>query len=135
MPRRGSGLRIERRPDTGALTIVGTVAGERIRKRAQSDNYKLAQEEEAAAIETELLRTQWHGPRRGTRPLRRGGDIVHRNPAAFEQSPWPTEPHLVAAGETKLKDVNQKPSTDRPGCSPRRQLRDLRARRYHAVCG
>ena len=63
---RPRGLRLSRRPDTGALTIVGTVAGQRIRRRAQSDNRRLA-EEEAAALEAAILRTAWHGERRGAR--------------------------------------------------------------------
>jgi integrase len=59
-------LKVKRRASTGALTITGTVAGHRIRKRAESDDPKLA-EEEAAAIEAEILRTAWHGERRGAR--------------------------------------------------------------------
>lgn len=106
MPRRGSGLRIERRPDTGAITIVGTVAGERIRKRAQSDNYKLAQEE-AAALETELLRAEWHGPRRGTRPFAEAVtsyvDTLPRSKSTKDR----LNRILIAAGDVKLKDVNQ----------------------------
>jgi integrase len=53
-------LTVIRRKSTGALTIVGTVAGTRIRLRAQTNNPKLASEE-AAALEADLLRTQWHG--------------------------------------------------------------------------
>lgn len=63
---RPRGLRVTRRADTGALTIIGTVAGQRIRKRAQSNDRHLA-EEEAAAIEAAILRTAWHGERRGAR--------------------------------------------------------------------
>lgn len=59
-------LKVERRKDTGTLTIVGTVAGIRIRKRAQSDNVKLAREE-AATLEANILRGEWHGERRGSR--------------------------------------------------------------------
>jgi hypothetical protein len=59
-------LDVTRRASTGALTISGTVAGQRIRRRAQSNDSKLATEE-AAALEAELLRTAWHGERRGTR--------------------------------------------------------------------
>jgi integrase len=57
-------LKVDRRKDTGALTITGTVAGERIRTRAQSDVLGLAREE-AAALEARLLREAWHGQRRG----------------------------------------------------------------------
>lgn len=63
---RPRGLRVTRRPDTGALTIVGTVARQRVRKRAQSNDRRLA-EEEAAALEAAILRTEWHGERRGAR--------------------------------------------------------------------
>ncbi len=59
-------LKITRRKDTGAFTIVGTVAGQRVRLRAQSDDRRLA-EEEAAALEAKLLRAEWHGERRGAR--------------------------------------------------------------------
>src|SRR6516164_2281577 len=59
-------LTVGRRKSTRALTIVGTVAGTRIRRRAQSDDPKLAAEE-AAALEADILRTIWHGERRGSR--------------------------------------------------------------------
>lgn len=62
-------LKVIRRGDRGgSLTIMGTVAGQRIRRRAQSDSLALAREE-ATAIEAEILRSQWHGERRGTRTL------------------------------------------------------------------
>lgn len=63
---RQSGLRIIIRPDTGALTIDGYVAGQRVRKRAQSSDIRLAREE-AATLESDILRTGWHGQRRGSR--------------------------------------------------------------------
>jgi integrase len=59
-------LKITRRKSTGALTISGTVAGERIRRRAGSNSLALAREE-AAAIEAQILRAAWHGERRGAR--------------------------------------------------------------------
>lgn len=62
MPR----LKVIIRKDTGSLTISGTVAGQQIRRRAQSDVRRLA-EEEAAALEGQLLKTAWHGERRGAR--------------------------------------------------------------------
>ena len=55
-------LSVVRRKSTGALTIAGTVAG----RRVQSNDPKLAAEE-AAALEADLLRTAWHGERRGSR--------------------------------------------------------------------
>jgi integrase len=59
-------LDIVRRKSTGALTISGTVGGQRIQRRAQSNRLALAREE-AAALEVEILRTGWHGERRGAR--------------------------------------------------------------------
>jgi integrase len=62
-------LRVTRRKSTGALTItgtIGTLAKQRIRRRAQSDDPALA-EQEAAILEAEILRTEWHGERRGAR--------------------------------------------------------------------
>jgi integrase len=59
-------LTIVKRKSTGALTISGTVAGQRVQRRAQSDSLALAREE-AAALEAEMLRTEWHGERRGSR--------------------------------------------------------------------
>lgn len=106
MPRRGSGLRIERRPDTGAITIVGTVAGERVRKRASSDNPRLAQEE-AAALETELLRAEWHGPRRGTRPFAEAVTSYLDTLPRSNSTKARLNRILIAAGDVKLKDVNQ----------------------------
>lgn len=106
MPRRSRGLRVERRIDTGALTIVGSVAGERIRRRAQSDNYGLATEE-AAALETELLRTQWHGPRRGTRKFAEAVTLYIES-APRSQSTLDRLRRLVEVmGETKLGDIRQ----------------------------
>jgi hypothetical protein len=58
-------LTITRRKSTGALTISGTVAGQRIQRRAQSNDLALAREE-AAALEAEILRSAWHGERRGS---------------------------------------------------------------------
>jgi hypothetical protein len=66
MPRTSQGLRVVIRPDTGALTIVGTVGGVRIRQRAQSGDPKRAREE-AILLERELIRTDHLGERRGTR--------------------------------------------------------------------
>ena len=59
-------LTVTRRKSTGALTITGTIAGQRIQRRASSNNLALAREE-AAALEAEILRTAWHGERRGSR--------------------------------------------------------------------
>ena len=53
-------LTVVRRKSTGALTITGTVAGTRVRRRAESNDPKLAAEE-AAALEADLLRTACTG--------------------------------------------------------------------------
>jgi len=123
VPRRGSGLRIERRPDTGALTIVGTVAGERIRKRAESDNLRLAQEE-AAALETELLRTQWHGPRRGTRRFAEAVKLYVETEERSQSTLDRLERLVQVMGEVKLGDIRQETINRvarivlRPGAAP-----------------
>lgn len=59
-------LKIIHRRDRGTLTISGTVAGQRVRRRAQSNSLALAREE-AATIEAAILRSAWHGERRGAR--------------------------------------------------------------------
>lgn len=106
MPRKGTGLRVEIRPDTGALTIVGTVGGERIRKRAQSDSFRDAQEE-AAALTTELLRTQWHGPRRGTRPFAAAVTSYVETDQRSQNTLGRLRRLVEHAGEIKLKDIDQ----------------------------
>lgn len=78
-------LKVIRRADrANALTIIGTVAGQRIRRRAQSDDRRLA-EEEAAALEAEILRSAWHGERRGIRTVAEAMnfylDTIHPKPA------------------------------------------------------
>ena len=70
MPR-PSGLRVEPRRNkttgkTEGFTVVGTVAGVRIRRRAESTQRALAVEE-AKTLESQLLRDAWHGERRGAR--------------------------------------------------------------------
>lgn len=104
-------LKIVRRKDTGALTIIGTVklpdgSRQRIRARAQSDELRIAREE-AAALEARLLRDAWHGKRRGVRSV---GEAV----IAYLQS----EPRSVgtkrrlhrilrAIGDVPLGAINQ----------------------------
>jgi integrase len=65
---RQRGLRVTTRSDREGLWIVGTPirGGERIRRRAASDQRALA-EEEAKTLEADILRTAWHGERRGVR--------------------------------------------------------------------
>lgn len=64
-------LKVTRRKDTGTLFIVGTLRFpdgeiERVRRRAASNDLRLAREE-AAALEARLLRDAWHGERRGSK--------------------------------------------------------------------
>lgn len=66
-------IRVVRRKDTGALTLVGRLAlpdGSKIivRRRAQSDDPTLAAEE-AIALAAQILRDAWHGERRGARTV------------------------------------------------------------------
>jgi integrase len=61
-------LKVVRRKSTGAFATSGTVAGQRVRRRAQSDTLTLAREE-AATLEAEMLRTEWHGPKPGAHSL------------------------------------------------------------------
>jgi integrase len=53
-------LHVIRRKDTGTLQITGTVAGVRVRRRTQTNDRRLA-EEEANDLERRILRTIWHG--------------------------------------------------------------------------
>jgi hypothetical protein len=109
MPR-PAGLRVRPRQPSG-FTIVGTVAGQRIRRRAQSAVAKLAREE-AATLEAEILRTAWHGQRRD----------VHAFDAAaqsyLEASPRsPKEQQritrlLQALGDVSLAAINQQSAVD-----------------------
>ena len=61
-------LTVVKKAGKPGLWITGTVAGVRIRKRAQSDKPALAREE-AVNLETDLLRSAWHGKRPGTHTL------------------------------------------------------------------
>lgn len=104
-------LRIITRPDTGALTISGTVRlpdGGRVavRRRAATNERRLA-EEEATALETQILRDAWHGERRGNRAWaeavagylnaaeRKRGDIAQLRRLT------------VALGDVRLREVDQ----------------------------
>jgi integrase len=65
-------LRVIRRADRGNFQIVGTISfpdgtKRRIRQAPQSADLNLAREE-AAFLEAQLLRSAWHGEKRGVRP-------------------------------------------------------------------
>jgi integrase len=68
MPPTSERLRVVVRPDTGALTIVGTVAGVRVRRRADT-NSRATAEREAIRIAHEILTEQAHGKKPGSRSL------------------------------------------------------------------
>ncbi len=104
---RSRSLRVVRRQDRGgALTIVGTVDGELVRKRAASDDPRLAREE-AAALETAILRRHWHGERRGARSFAEAVvsyiDAEPRSPSTKQR----LQRILRALGDVTLADVDQ----------------------------
>jgi integrase len=106
-PHRAAGLRVIARANRGgALTITGTVAGQRIRRRAQSDDPRLAREE-AAALEAELLRTQWHGQRRGTRPFAAAVTSYVEAAPRSEADRLRLNRILVAIGNPSLGEIDQ----------------------------
>src|SRR5262249_47732317 len=59
-------IRIYRRKGSPYYQIDVTVAGQRVRRSAQTADRALAREQ-AATIEVQLFRTAWHGERRGSR--------------------------------------------------------------------
>src|SRR5215472_12429375 len=97
-------LRVVRRKSTGALTISGTVAGQRVQRRAQSNNPKLA-EEEAATLEAEILRGQWHGEKRGARSFSEAAlsylEVFDRS----ESTKARVRRLTLALGTTRLADI------------------------------
>src|SRR5215510_5896545 len=99
-------LKVVRRPDTSSLTITGTVAGQRIRRRAQSDDFKLATEE-AAALEAELLRTAWHGERRGSRTFAEAALSYLEAAPRSESTKARVRRLLLALGTARLGEVDQ----------------------------
>jgi len=98
-------LTVGRRKSTGALTIVGTVAGTRIRRRAQSDDPKLAAEE-AAALEADILRTAWHGERRGSRSFAEAA-LSYIEAAPRSEHTRAYVRRLALGGEARLGQVDQ----------------------------
>jgi integrase len=123
-------LKVTRRKSTGALTISGTVAGQRIQRRAQSNIQKLA-EEEAAALEAELLRTEWHGARRGARSFDEAIDSYldaaprHENTKARMR-----RIRAAVGGKTPLSAIDQDTITRvraslRRGAAPATVLREI----------
>jgi len=116
-------LKVTRRASTGALTISGTVAGTRVRRRAQSDDPKLAAEE-AAALETELLRTAWPGERRGSRTFAEAVTSYLEATPRTESTKARVRRLLLALGTVTLGEIDQgtvgrlKKTVLRRGASP-----------------
>ena len=116
-------LTVVRRKSTGALTITGTVAGTRVRRRAQSNDPKLAAEE-AATIEADLLRTRWHGERRGTRTFAEAATSYLEAAPRTESTKARVRRLLLALGTARLAEIDQgtiarlKAAVLRPGASP-----------------
>jgi integrase len=95
------------RPDTGALQITGYIKGYgRVRQNASTADPRLA-DEEAKALQLQLLRGQWHGERRGVRPL---SDAVTSYLKADERNER-TKSFLMriarALGDPPLASINQ----------------------------
>src|SRR5215472_12828037 len=99
-------LTVVRRKSTGTVTITGTVAGTRVRRRAQSDNPKLAAEE-AAALEASLLRTAWHGERRGSRSFAEAVTSYLEAATRTEGTKARVRRLLLALGTTTLREIDQ----------------------------
>jgi integrase len=109
-------LRVVKRTDRkDVLTIVGTIrlgSGQRLRIRqsAASNNSQLAAEE-AAVIEAQLLRSDWHGERRGTRSFAEA--VVSYLEAGARGNAEKKRLHriLKALGDVRLGDVDQDAAT------------------------
>jgi integrase len=136
-------LTVLRRKSTGALTITGTVAGTRVRRRAQSNDPRLAAEE-AAALEADLLRTAWHGERRGSRTFAEAALSYLEADARSEHTKSYVRRMLFAlGGEVRLGQVDQDAATRlrrillKPDAKPSTYLRQvvtpLRAILRHAA--
>ena len=126
-------LKVTRRASNGALTITGTVAGTRIRRRAQSDDPKLAAEE-AATIEADLLRAAWHGERRGARSFAEAVTSYLEAAPRTESTKARVRRLLLALGTAGLAEIDQgtiarlKPAVLRPGASPATVSRGVKRR-------
>jgi integrase len=142
MPRHAVGLRVVIRPDTAALTIVGTVNGQRIRRRAQGSDLRLAKEE-AVNLEHNLLKTEWYGERRGVRPFAEAALSYLEAEPRSEHTKDYVRRILVALGDIKLDQVDQDaatrlrrtmlPPTARPSTYLREVVTPLRAILRHAA--
>ena len=123
-------LTIVRRKSTGALTISGTVAGQRIQRRAASDDLALAREE-AAALEVEILRTNWHGTRRGSRTFDQALLSYLEAQPRGENTKARLRRLRAALGDVQLSTIDQDTATRlkatvlRPAAGPATYLREI----------
>ena len=99
-------LTVVRRRSTGALTITGTVAGVRVQRRASSDDLALAREE-AAIIEAEILRSQWHGERRGGRSFDQALVSYLEAQPRHENTKRRLRRIRAALGKVQLREIDQ----------------------------
>jgi integrase len=104
-------LKIVRRKDTGALTIEGTIelpdgTRQRIRKRAQTDSPVLAKEE-ATTLEAEILRSAWHGERRGVRTFGEALKVYIESQERSESTKRRLYHLMRAIGDLPLSKINQ----------------------------
>jgi hypothetical protein len=123
-------LIVTRRKSTGSLTISGTVAGQRVQRRASSDDLALAREE-AAALEVEILRTNWHGERRGTRTFDQALLSYLEAQPRGENTKARLRRLRAALGDVQLSRIDQDTATRlkatvlRPGAGPATYLREI----------
>jgi integrase len=136
-------LTVTRRKSSDALTITGTVAGTRVRRRAQSDDPKLAAEE-ATALEADILRTAWHGERRGSRTFAEAAlSYIEADARSEHTKAYVRRMLLALGGEVRLGQVDQDAATRlrrallKPDAKPSTYLRQvvtpLRAILRHAA--
>jgi integrase len=109
MPR-PSGLRIEPRltksGKPNGFTITGSVAGQRVRARAQSLDAKLARDE-AIALEKEICFNAWHGERRGVRSFSEAVLKYYEAQPPNEATKARYRRILHVLGDKKLGDIDQ----------------------------
>jgi integrase len=142
-----SGLRIEPRFDAAGkangFTIAGYVAGQRVRRRAQSNRSELAREE-ARHLETEILKTAWIGERRGARPFAEAAlSYLNAEPRSEHTQDYVRRISLALGEKVKLGEVNQDaaiklrrlvlPANAQPATYTRQIVTPLRAILRHAA--
>ena len=99
-------LTVRVRPGKQGFWIAGTIAGVRIRRRAQGSSKAIA-EEEAAIIEAATLRAAWHGKRPGHRTFGQAAlsYLAHERRSAGDKARITRI--LIAAGDVALHHMDQ----------------------------